>query len=160
MLVLRPKYDQEIKDGAKSPGPDADSKTHTCGNGTRCSVVSIGRNVVTKIVRVTTTVDVGKKCIILFHICIAFLILRYLWKGIGYPLLDAFAQSCTSRTVAMHIKGEIVEVSIQELACEEDDTTHIVLPDMFALFLAPSPKINLHYEGIRKESEAWLIGYV
>ena len=40
---------------------------------------------------------------------------------------------------------------------EQDAVSQIVLPDMFLLFLAQSPRVNPHYEDIGRESEAWLL---
>lgn len=30
------------------------------------------------------------------------------------------------------------------------------LPDLFVLFIAPEPKVNPHYEEVKRESEDWL----
>lgn len=43
---------------------------------------------------------------------------------------------------------------------EQDGVVQVVLPEMFLLFLAQSPRMNPHYEDIRRESEAWLLKYV
>ena len=44
-----------------------------------------------------------------------------------------------------------------EQTLEQDAVAQVVLPDMFLLFLAQSPRVNPHYENIRRESEAWLL---
>jgi hypothetical protein len=42
----------------------------------------------------------------------------------------------------------------------QDGVVQVVLPEMFLLFLAQTPRVNPHYEDIRRESEAWLLKYV
>ncbi|MCJ1457315.1 hypothetical protein MMC28_007682 [Mycoblastus sanguinarius] len=44
-----------------------------------------------------------------------------------------------------------------EHTVEQDAVVQVVLPEMFLYFLAQSPRVNPHYEDIRRESEAWLL---
>jgi hypothetical protein len=39
----------------------------------------------------------------------------------------------------------------------DDNTVDVVLPDLFRLFLSEPPRVNPHYEMIKKESEAWFV---
>lgn len=36
------------------------------------------------------------------------------------------------------------------------DRIPVLLPDMFVSFLAQKPRVNPHYERVRKESEEWI----
>lgn len=40
---------------------------------------------------------------------------------------------------------------------EQDGVVQVVLPEMFLFFWAQSPRANPHYEGVRRESEAWIL---
>ena len=40
---------------------------------------------------------------------------------------------------------------------EQPGAVQVTLPEMFLLFLAQSPRVNPHYEAIRRESEEWLL---
>ena len=35
----------------------------------------------------------------------------------------------------------------------------VLLPDMFVSFLAQNPRVNPHYEKVKRESEAWINKY-
>ena len=47
-----------------------------------------------------------------------------------------------------------------EHTMEQTGVVQVTLPEMFLFFLAQSPRVNPHYEDVRRESEAWLLEYV
>jgi hypothetical protein len=38
-----------------------------------------------------------------------------------------------------------------------DSTVDVVLPELFRLFLSEQPRVNPHYDLVKKESEAWFV---
>lgn len=42
--------------------------------------------------------------------------------------------------------------------CDEDKVT-VILPDMFALFLSETPRVNPNYARVKAESELWFSEY-
>lgn len=56
-----------------------------------------------------------------------------------------------------------VQLSKQDTPKHEQDAPQIripvLLPDMFVSFLAQKPRVNFHYEKVKKESEAWINKY-
>lgn len=44
-------------------------------------------------------------------------------------------------------------------APEQPDAVQVTLPEMFLFFLAQNPRVNPHYENIRRESEEWLLNH-
>ena len=55
------------------------------------------------------------------------------------------------------MEEQIIPTGSQDLIPEQDAVVQVVLPEMFLLFLAQTPRVNPHYENIRQESEAWLL---
>ena len=39
----------------------------------------------------------------------------------------------------------------------DDNTVDVVVPDRFRLFLSEQPRVNPHYDLVKKESEAWFV---
>lgn len=55
------------------------------------------------------------------------------------------------------MEEQIITTGSVEHTLEKDAVVQVFLPEMFLLFLAQSPRVNPHYEDIRRESEAWLL---
>lgn len=55
------------------------------------------------------------------------------------------------------MEQQIITTSSMEHTLERDAVVQVVLPEMFLFFLAQSPRVNPHYEDIRRESEEWLL---
>ena len=55
------------------------------------------------------------------------------------------------------MEEQIITTGSMEHTVEQSAVVQVVLPEMFLFFLAQSPRVNPHYEDIRRESEAWLL---
>ena len=55
------------------------------------------------------------------------------------------------------MEEQIITTGSQDPISEQDAVIKVVLPEMFVLFLAQTPRVNPHYENIRQESESWLL---
>ena len=58
------------------------------------------------------------------------------------------------------MEEQTITTGSMEHTVGQDAVAQVVLPEMFLFFLAQSPRVNPHYEDIRRESEAWLTKYV
>jgi hypothetical protein len=56
----------------------------------------------------------------------------------------------------MHLEALREAVQVGETDLNHGKRVDVYLPDMFVLFLSERPRVNPHYETVRRESEAWL----
>ena len=54
------------------------------------------------------------------------------------------------------MEEQTITTGSMDYRLKQDTVVQVVLPEMFLLFLAQTPRVNPHYEIIRQESEAWL----
>ena len=55
------------------------------------------------------------------------------------------------------MREQIITMGSMAQKPDQDAVLQVVLPDMFLWFLAPSPRVNPHYEDMSRESEEWLL---